>query len=246
MEPSDLPTTPASAPGSYALSDDLARLCLPQEYRDSYRRLAWVNSICALFLVIGLIGLNPPPISVRELAPLNEIIPVVIEQPEQAPEPEPKPEDEPPPETKEIITDQPVVATVVAANPATVAFALPVKGPVILAPAKFAAPPAREVRPNQNQNATVTRLARDDEDWGGKSEKPEYPSLAQRRGYQGKVLLEIGFDATGAVVSVTVKTSSGYTLLDEAAVQKVKSDLRLRTPPGAPRLYTKEFTFQLR
>jgi TonB family protein len=235
----------SDAPGAYALSDDLARLCLPQEYRDSYRGLAWVNSVCLLFLVIGLIGLNPPPIAKRELPPLNEIIPIVIEQPDEPPEPETKTENEPPPETTEIITDQPVVATVVAANPANVAFALPVKGPVILAPAKFAAPPAREIRPTQN-TSTVTKLTRDEEDWGGRSEKPEYPSLAQRRGYQGKVLLEIGFDANGAVASVTVKVSSGYTLLDEAAILKVKNDLRLRTPPGQPRIYTKEFTFQLR
>ena len=85
-----------------------------------------------------------------------------------------------------------------------------------------------------------------DEDWGGKSDKPEYPSLARRRLYQGKVLLEITFDANGAVISARVKTSSGYTILDEAAIEKVKSDLRLRVPPGEPRVFVKEFTFQLR
>jgi len=238
-------TTPANSAttrGEYSLSDDLARLCLPQEYQDSYRRLAWVNSICALFLIIGLIGLNPPALIVKELPPLNEIVPVVI-QPEEQPEPETKPEMDRPPETDEVITDQPVVATVVAANPANVAFALPVKGPVILAPAKFAAPPARDIKPTEGK---VTRLASSDEDWGGRSDQPEYPGMAQRRGYQGKVLLEIGFDATGKVVSVTVKNSSGYPMLDEAAVEKVKLHLRLRTPPGEPRVFTKEFIFQLR
>jgi hypothetical protein len=51
-----------SAGGShdYALSSDLARLSLPAEYVDSYRNLAWTNSICFLFLVIGLIGLKAP------------------------------------------------------------------------------------------------------------------------------------------------------------------------------------------
>jgi len=241
MNATTTPVNPATS-GQYALSDDLARLCLPQEYRDSYRGLAWVNSICALFLIIGLIGLNPPKIVVRELPPVNEIVPVVI-QPEEQPEPETKPETEKPPETEDLITDQPVVATVVAANPANVAFALPVKGPVILAAAKFAAPPAHEIKATEGK---VTRLASGDEDWAGKSDQPEYPSLAQRRGYQGKVILEIGFDATGAVISVTVKNSSGYTMLDEAAVQKVKRDLHLRTPPGEARVFTKEFTFQLR
>ena len=238
-------TTPASSAatrGQYSLSDDLARLCLPQEYRDSYRHLAWVNSICALFLIIGLIGLNPPKIVVKELLPLNTIVPVVLE-PEEPSEPEMKNETEKPPETDEIITDQPVVATVVAANPANVAFALPVKGPVILAPAKFAAPPAHEIKATEGK---VTRLGSGDEDWGGKSDQPEYPALAQRRVYQGTVTLEIGFDAAGAVVSVGVKKSSGYTLLDDAAVQKVKRDLKLRTPPGEPRVFIKDFLFQLR
>jgi protein TonB len=174
---------------------------------------------------------------------LNEILPVVIQPPEEPPEPETKTETEKPPDTQDIITDQPVVATVVAANPANVAFALPVKGPVILAPAKFAAPPAHEIKPTEGR---ITRLASGDEDWGGKSDQPEYPSLALRRVYQGTVTLEIGFDATGAVVSVSVKKSSGYTILDDAAVQKVKSDLKLRTPPGEPRVFTKEFTFRIR
>jgi protein TonB len=239
----DVTPPPANPVTPYSLSDDLARLCLPQEYRDSYRRLAWVNSICALFLIIGLIGLNPPPIVVREMPPLNDFRPVDLRQPEQPPEPETKSETEKPPETDEIITDRPVVATVVAANPATVGFALPVKGPVILAPAKFAAPPAHEIKAIEGK---ITRLASGDEDWGGKSDQPEYPPLAQRRVYQGTVTLEIGFDATGAVVSVTVKKSSGYAILDDAAVQKVKSGLRLRTPPGELRVFTKDFTFQLR
>ena len=237
------PSATAASASPYALSDELARLCLPQAYQDSYRRLAWVNSICALFLMIGLIGLNPPKLNVRELPPLNEIIPIIIQPPDDAPEPEPKPDMDKPPEPDEVITEQPVVATLVAANPANVAFALPVKGPVILAPAKFAAPPAREIK---NSEGKAVRLSSTDEDWGGKSDKAEYPALAQRRGYQGRVLLEIGFDAGGTVVSVSVKTSSGYTLLDEAAVEKVRRDLRLRTPPGEPRVFLKEFQFQLR
>ena len=226
----------------YTLTDDLAQLCLPQEYSDANRSLAWVNSIGALFLIIGVIGLNPSAITRRELPPLNDTVPVII-QPEEQPEPEIKNETEKPSEPEEMTTDQPVVATVVAANPATVGFALPVKGPVIISAARYAAPPAREIKSTQGP---VTRLARDDEDWGGRSDRPEYPSLALRRGYQGRVLLEIAFDAGGTILSVTVKSSSGYLMLDEAAVQKVKTDLRLRTPPGSPVVFQKEITFQLR
>src|SRR5438094_257466 len=85
----------------YALSSELARLCLPAEYRDDTRTLAWVNSICFLFLVIGLIGLKAPKVVVRPLNPPAEIVPVVLAPPEEPPktEPEVKPDEPQPQET---------------------------------------------------------------------------------------------------------------------------------------------------
>ena len=44
-----------TSPG-YELKDELARLCLPAANRDPNRKLAWVNSICILFLLIGIFG----------------------------------------------------------------------------------------------------------------------------------------------------------------------------------------------
>src|SRR5438309_11241499 len=74
--------------GGYALSSDLAKLSLPAAYRDQYRVLAWVNSICFLFLLVGLIGLKTPRIVVRPLSQLQEIVPVVFTPPEEQPKPE--------------------------------------------------------------------------------------------------------------------------------------------------------------
>lgn len=43
------------SPG-YELKDELARYCLPSANRDANLKLAWVNSICILFLLIGIAG----------------------------------------------------------------------------------------------------------------------------------------------------------------------------------------------
>ncbi len=49
---------------AYVLRDDLARLCLPAAQRDPDRQLAWVNSICLLFLLIGILGAHRSDIDI--------------------------------------------------------------------------------------------------------------------------------------------------------------------------------------
>src|SRR5437667_4930686 len=129
-------------PNDYQLSDELARLCLTLELRDSYRKLAWVDSVCILFLVIGLVGLRPPRIIEKPVNPPAEMVPVVFTPPEEQPKPEPavnqeQPKDEP----QETTVETPQIPTVVAANAPNVAFAVPVEGPVVLAPVSHSAPP---------------------------------------------------------------------------------------------------------
>ena len=94
-------SSPAGARG-YSLSSDLAKLCLPAEFSDTNRKLAWVNSICFLFLVIGLVGIKPPKIVER---PLSEIVePVAVELP--APQEQPHVQAETPPEeTPQVIEE---------------------------------------------------------------------------------------------------------------------------------------------
>src|SRR5271166_3142574 len=63
----------------YELRDDLARLCLPAAQRDPDRMLAWVNSICLLFLLIGLLGARRTAIDIPPVPPLLQVIPVIVE-----------------------------------------------------------------------------------------------------------------------------------------------------------------------
>lgn len=52
--------------------------------------------------------------------------------------------------------------------------------------------------------------------------KPEYPSLARRRGWEGVVMLQVDVTKKGEVASVRLHESCGYKILDKSAVRAVK------------------------
>ncbi len=220
--------SPAVAGGgrTYELSSDLSRLCLPTEFKEPHRRLAWVNSICFLFLVIGLVGLKPPKVVVKPLSKIEEPVPVVFTPPPEQPKVQPDVQQEQPPDQQDTPVDTPQVVTVVAAADASsVAFAVPVQGAVAVADARYATPPPPvDYKPPQptkfDPNAAV----------GGSYPPPNYPYSAVRDRSQGTVYIEIMVDAAGKVTSAKVDRSSGYSSLDEAALSVVKN--RWRFPPG--------------
>ncbi|MBC2732377.1 energy transducer TonB [Thiobacillus sp.] len=51
---------------------------------------------------------------------------------------------------------------------------------------------------------------------------PSYPAISRRLGEEGKVVLRVELDETGRVDRTTIKTSSGYARIDEAALAAVK------------------------
>lgn len=52
--------------------------------------------------------------------------------------------------------------------------------------------------------------------------KPAYPSLAQKRGWEGIVTLSVAVDESGQPLDVQIKSSSGYSVLDRCAVEAVQ------------------------
>src|SRR5437764_6284461 len=145
----------ANAPG-YSLHSDIAQFCLPAANRDANRKLAYVNSICMLFLAIGIAGLNPPRLEQRVPEPAQEFVPIDIVQPLEPPKTEPQPQEEQPDPQPDTPVEMPQVAIVVAANPSQVTFAVPVQGPVVFAPARLAqAPPPAPPKP---ASRTVVKL----------------------------------------------------------------------------------------
>ena len=52
---------------------------------------------------------------------------------------------------------------------------------------------------------------------------PRYPYLARRRGQEGQVLLRVLVSAAGVAKAISIRRSSGYRLLDEAALKAVRT-----------------------
>ncbi|MBN2568747.1 MAG: energy transducer TonB [Deltaproteobacteria bacterium] len=51
---------------------------------------------------------------------------------------------------------------------------------------------------------------------------PSYPSIARRRGYEGLVTLSVEILEDGTVGGLSIKKTSGYSILDDAAVKTVR------------------------
>lgn len=225
----------------YALTSDLAKLCLPLTFKDESKRLGWANSICILFLLIGLIGLKPPKTVVKPLSKPTEIVPVVFTPPEEQtkPQEQAQPDENEPSPTE--ITDQPVIATVAMANSPDIAFAVPVKGPVaVTTSVRFATPPPANLtvapRPTTfNPSVAV----------GGYYPDPTYPRSELAARHEGKVMLYVIVDPSGSATSVTVRDSSGWPGLDRHAADHVKSRWRF-VAAGETRHHFVSITFQIR
>ena len=233
------PNNTESANG-HAFSSDLAKLCLPQEYKDSNRKLAWANSICCLFLLIGIAGLRQPRIVVKPLSQVVDIVPVVFTPPPEPPPTGPERNPEPAGLPEEMPAAQPQVATVAAINSPAVAFAVPVPGPVTLAPARFAPPPPSPQQPSLPGPKTFNPGSAT----GGVYPEPTYPREELLARHEGSVMLYVVVDPAGSPSSVTVKDSSGYPGLDRHATQWIKS--RWLWPPGQTRYYYVPIIFQIR
>lgn len=227
-----------------ALHSDLARFCLPSATEEPDRKLAWANSICLLFLSIGLLGVKSPVRVVKQTDSAADVVPVIFtpppEQRQVPPDPQqPKEELDP---NQDNAPDTPQVATVVAADPSAVAFAVPVEGPVVFAPARFAAPPPAKP-PAPRKPPTDPAVFQRNSAEGGRYPDPEYPRLALQFGQQGKVTILIEVGAEGRPTTVEVQDSSGHSVLDAAVVNTVKN--RWQFPPGELRRYLWTCTFRL-
>jgi periplasmic protein TonB len=58
-----------------------------------------------------------------------------------------------------------------------------------------------------------------------------YPKIAERRGWEGTVLLDLKIDSNGNVLSAIVRNSSGYDALDKRALEMVERASPFPAPP---------------
>jgi len=217
------------------LKDELARLCLPAASRDPNRKLAWANSICILFLIIGIIGAKPGRVSIQSPPPLEEVIPTIIEPlPPLNPAEEQKPEENEPQKSE---TTQVVVVTPDAPN---INFSVPTIGNLVAPTAMASAPPLNPMQPAQLNRVPANLLSTG---VGGERPQPPYPKIALEQGEQGSVILSITADETGNIAAIEIKESSGYPILDRSALDFVKRHWIV--PSGGARIYEATITYKL-
>jgi protein TonB len=112
------------------------------------------------------------------------------------------------------------VNVVIPQSPA-VTFSVPTIGSVV-APASLAVAPPLEPMRTATQIGSLNNTGN-----GGERPQPPYPLIARESGEQGTVILLLGGDALGNIVSVEVQTSSGFPVLDRATVDFIKRHWRL-------------------
>jgi len=59
----------------------------------------------------------------------------------------------------------------------------------------------------------------------------QYPKIAQMRGWQGTVIADLEIDSKGSVISVMIKKSSIYEVLDNEALEMIKKASPFPAPP---------------
>lgn len=223
-------------------NNDLARFCLELDPTESKRALAWVTSICAVYLLIGIIGLRPLAPDIVRKPVQEEVVPTVIEPlvtPVQTVTADSSSEE--PAGESESESGPPIIAVV--ADSAAVAFSVPTVGNMVVPMAMAQAPPlhpmqgAVPVSSTRIEQIGVTGI-------GGSRPAPPYPRESLLNKEQGTVVLLLEVDESGKIASVTVKESSGHARLDQATVDYMKRHWFF-PPAKGQRMYEAPIVYQL-
>jgi TonB family protein len=222
---------------------DLARFCLEPDPAESKRALAWVNSICLAFLIVGCLGLKPhaPAITLRPPPP-EEAVPAVIEPLVTEVQTVTATSDADAAPGEQTPSDNAPTVAVTVDSPA-VAFSVPTVGNLLVPLGLAEAPPPRPLQPIAPVSAPhierigVTGI-------GGGRPSPPYPEDCLERREQGRVLLFLEVDESGKITLATVKESSGHPLLDRATLEYVKNHWFF-APAAGPRQYEAPIVFRI-
>lgn len=177
---------------------------------DRIAGLAFVLALhTAVFYSLWSNRLIPSPLDAATVF-VNFIAPPTAQKPEEPklavpPKAQPKASEKPQP--RQLVAETPSIA------PADHLAQTPLKQadePTIQAPS-MALPAGPVALSTELSVACTERLA------------PTYPSQSRRLGETGVVILRVELNETGRVTSATVKNSSGYSRLDEAALAAVRT-----------------------
>lgn len=198
-------------------------LCAAGRHRLGVMALAAIALHCAALYAIPapadkaagttgeLITVELAPSPAAEPVPPEAVAPAARPEPAQpkAPLPEPLGQGERPVRKEKKKRPQPVRQE---SAPVGHAATIPPATGAPLAPP--AAPARRQLRERSAAPAPPAK---------GRNRKPVYPELARRRGQQGVVELLAHVDEQGRITDLRVQRSSGFPLLDEAALKGVRA-----------------------
>ncbi|HEY0563231.1 MAG TPA: energy transducer TonB [Methylophilus sp.] len=175
---------------------------------------------------------QPKPLTIELVQPKAvEAPPVALPEPPKPQPPEPTPEPTPLKKVPDKIAPKQPKAEPLAQPQEDPTPALPTPEVVAVAPtpevkpAIVVPPPPPEPPPVSRPSEGDISAARDAFRSAVQSElkrNQRYPRIAEQRGIEGDVDLEIRLDDTGNVTGVTVVKSSGSSALDDAAIAAVK------------------------
>ncbi len=139
---------------------------------------------------------------IEEAPPLPEQLPEPT--PEPVPTPEPLPEEPEPPKTEEILTTN--------------------RSEEVAAPQPTPQPKRIEKKsaPQRSSPAMASTVANVPAPVVIRNKPPFYPETARRSGWEGRVIVRVEVSSEGVPTSVTLAKSSGYGVLDQAALRSVK------------------------
>jgi len=221
------------------LKSRLARLGLRAGEPEPGRTSVWVNSICILFLLIGVAGSKPAKISIPRLPPIEAAsAAIVVPLPPQ-----------PPPPAEQVHQDNaknearaaPQVVVVAPPSP-KINFSVPTIGNLVAPNAIAHEAPLKPLSPAAPSQLKALPL--NSTGGGGERPQPPYPKIALEQGQQGKVVLMMNVDASGIITTIAVKESSGYPVLDRSALDFVKRHWVI-TPASGERLFEATINYRI-
>jgi periplasmic protein TonB len=223
----------------FELKSGLARFSLQAIDPALDRRLAWVNSVCILFLLIGILGSKPAKMSLKALPPVEEVSAVVVEPITPPPQPSQPEQTQERNDRSDSETPQVVVVTPEAPS---ISFAIPTIGNLVVPNAIAKAPPIapmKAVTPLRSEPTVLNTTGA-----SGERPQPPYPKIALDLGQQGSVSLRMTVDDSGVIVSIEIVQSSGFPMLDRSALDFVKRHWIV--PPGqGTRIYEATINYKL-
>ncbi len=225
----------------YELRSELARSLLHSTDRDPDRTLAWVNSVCILFLLIGVAGSKPASVAIQPLPPIEEATAAIVEplpppQQTQAQQQNQEQTEERPPDTPQVV--------VVTPDAPSISFSVPTIGNLVVPNAIAQAPPLAPLKPAAPLHIKPLLINLNNTGSGGERPQPPYPRIALDQGQQGSVTLRMTVDEAGLIKTIEVAQSSGFPILDRSAMEFVKRRWTVPSGKGA-RIYEATINYKI-